>query len=72
MPDCPSCGTWNPDDKTVCWRCQTELPIPKEKKQRRQLRIGGLPVWAWVSLALILLAWMLTQCFVYSPVGVGG
>ncbi len=32
--DCPKCGTWNPDDKDVCWRCQTELPKPLPEKKK--------------------------------------
>ena len=35
MTDCTSCGTWNPEDKDVCWRCQTVLPRPVEKKPKR-------------------------------------
>ena len=48
--DCPKCGTWNPDDKRVCWRCQADLPKPVEKKKRRPTVFLGLPVWAWVML----------------------
>ena len=33
--DCPNCGTWNPEDKDVCWRCQTTMPRPVEKKKAR-------------------------------------
>ena len=40
MPDCPNCGTWNPDDKLVCWRCQTELPKPQPKKKETAAHHG--------------------------------
>lgn len=49
MPDCPNCGTWNPDDKHVCWRCQTEMPRPQQKKQRKPVRILGLPWWMFLA-----------------------
>jgi predicted nucleic acid-binding Zn ribbon protein len=59
--DCPKCGTWNPDDKRVCWRCQTELPKPVEKKQKRTA-VFGLPIWTWAMFALLLLIWIAGQC----------
>ena len=61
MPDCPNCGTWNPDDKLVCWRCQTEMPKPQPKK-KKPLRIMGMPVWSWVILALMVAFWLLVTC----------
>lgn len=61
--DCPKCGTWNPDDKRVCWRCQAEMPKPVEKKPKRTQRIiMGLPVWAWVLLAMMIVSWSAAQC----------
>jgi hypothetical protein len=60
---CPNCQTWNPDDKLRCWRCNTELPRPQPQKQRQITRvIGGLPIWAWVVLSLMLVVWILFQC----------
>ncbi len=55
MATCPNCGTWNPDDKQVCWRCQTPLPKPEPKKERRPQNVLGLPMWAWLVLALFFL-----------------
>ena len=43
MPDCTNCGTWNPEDKDVCWRCQTVLPRPVEKKPKRRMMLLGMP-----------------------------
>ncbi len=40
MPNCTNCGTWNPEDKTICWRCQTELPRPEPPKKKRQNFLG--------------------------------
>jgi predicted nucleic acid-binding Zn ribbon protein len=62
MPNCTKCGTWNPDDKRVCWRCQTPLPKPTPQKQRRSSVLWGLPIWAWVVLALMLAFSVLGQC----------
>lgn len=66
MPDCPNCGTWNPDDKTVCWRCQAELPRPQPRTKRQVKRIGGLPVWTWVILALFVVVWTVSQCYMFG------
>lgn len=60
MPDCPKCGTWNPDDKLVCWRCQTEMPKPVPKK--KPLRVMGMPVWTWVVLVLLTIIWIAVTC----------
>jgi predicted nucleic acid-binding Zn ribbon protein len=61
--DCPNCGTWNPDDKNVCWRCQTPLPKPEEKKKRKPFTIFGLPAWMVIALVLLLLVPTLMQCY---------
>jgi|YNPNPStandDraft_1061719.scaffolds.fasta_scaffold40968_2 predicted nucleic acid-binding Zn ribbon protein len=69
--NCPKCGTWNPDDKRVCWRCQTELPKPVEKKKARAPAVFlGLPTWAWVMLGALLVFWVATQCL--APAMIGG
>ena len=60
--DCPNCGTWNPEDKRVCWRCQTDLPRPIEKKKRKPIVFLVLPAWAWVMFALLLALWIAAQC----------
>ncbi len=68
MPDCTDCGTWNPDDKDVCWRCQTVLPRPVEKKPRRRIMFLGMPIWVWLVVALIFFMPLLFgQC---GPVGI--
>jgi hypothetical protein len=57
--DCPSCGTWNPDDKVHCFRCGTELPKPPEPKKKRQI---SSQTWVWVIAILIFVVSMLAQC----------
>lgn len=51
--DCPKCGTWNPDDKRVCWRCQAEMPKPAEKKKKQTALFLGLPLWSWVLIIVM-------------------
>ncbi len=67
--DCPKCGTWNPEDKDVCWRCQETLPRPVVKEKRKPMVFMGLPVWAWVVVVVIFLAPMLGQCISLTPPG---
>ena len=50
--NCPECNTWNPEDKNVCWKCQTELPKPAPPK-RKSTTWGGMPIWVWVALAAL-------------------
>jgi predicted nucleic acid-binding Zn ribbon protein len=59
--DCPKCGTWNPDDKQVCWRCQTPMPKPVEKKKKQPIVFLGLPVWAWIVVGGMLVVWLVAQ-----------
>jgi hypothetical protein len=58
--DCPNCGTWNPEDKLKCWRCNAELPRPVEKKPKR--RMSG-NTWLWIGIAIFALFMLLQQCF---------
>lgn len=60
--NCPSCGQWNPEDKRVCWRCQTPLPRPVEKSKRPVRVFMGLPVWTWVVVSLLFLGLIVAQC----------
>ena len=68
--DCPKCGTWNPDDKRVCWRCQAEMPKPVEKKKTAPRIFLGMPLWAWVLLGVMAILWISKQCL--GPALVGG
>lgn len=66
--NCPNCNTWNPDDKTVCWRCQTELPRPKPKKKKSQT---GFTTWMWVLIVALFAITVLAQCY-FLPIGAPG
>jgi predicted nucleic acid-binding Zn ribbon protein len=67
--DCPNCGTWNPDDKRVCWRCQAELPKPVERKPRKARTFLGLPVWTWALVAMMAALMIAAQCLGPSLLG---
>ena len=57
MPECPECGTWNPDDKRQCWRCDAPLPIPKPPKPKRR------PInWVWLAAGFFLLFTIVQGC----------
>lgn len=58
--DCPNCGTWNPDDKIKCWRCNAELPTPEEKKPKRRINAS---TWLWIGIIVFVLFMLLQQCF---------
>ena len=60
--DCPNCGTWNPEDKIYCWRCQAELPKPEEKKKRKPLTVFGIPAWIIVVGIIALMLPFFMQC----------
>jgi len=57
--ECPKCGTWNPDDKTKCWRCSAELPLPPKPRKSRKL---SAQTWLWVVVIVFALLTFLAQC----------
>jgi predicted nucleic acid-binding Zn ribbon protein len=63
--DCPNCGVYNPEDRQVCWRCDQELPTPKEpKKKRADPSTARRRMWIIVGIALLLwalLTWILPR-----------
>ena len=65
--NCPNCNTWNPEDKTICWRCQAELPKPKPPKKKRQ---GGFPTWTWALIVALFALTILAQCY-FMPLSGG-
>ena len=64
--ECPNCKTWNPEDKEVCWRCQTPLPKPKPPKKRSQ---GGFTNWMWLLIGALFAITVLAQGF-FSPLSI--
>lgn len=56
--DCPNCGVYNPEERTVCWRCDQELPKPKEPKKKKAdpaLAMRRM----WIIMAVVLVIWIL-------------
>ncbi len=56
--DCPYCKTYNPEDRTVCWRCDKPLPKP-EVKQKKQI---SSQQWLYVIIAVMFLLMALNMC----------
>ncbi len=67
--NCPKCGTWNPEDKQVCWRCQTEMPKPVAKKEKKNFMFMGLPAWSWAIIVLMFIAMFVVQCLGRNMLG---
>ena len=68
--DCPNCGVYNPEERQVCWRCDRELPKPKEPKKKRTLAATQRRMWIIVGLAVIvwlLLTWLIPLLLGGSP-----
>ena len=57
--ECEKCGTWNPDDKVRCWRCNAELPKPPEP--RKSTKISS-QTWMWIIVALFIIVTTLFRC----------
>jgi hypothetical protein len=61
--DCPNCGVYNPEERTVCWRCDEPLPKPEPSKRRRsdpeQARRRMLILFAVAMLLWVILSWLL-------------
>jgi predicted nucleic acid-binding Zn ribbon protein len=64
--NCPNCGTYNPEDRTVCWRCDKELPKPQPPKKKNP---QATQVWLYVLVAVFLLFTILQSCGVKLPFG---
>jgi len=65
--DCPKCGTYNPEDRTTCWRCDAELPKPKPVKKKDPQK--NAQMWLYVIVAVFLVITLLQTCGVELPFG---
>lgn len=63
--NCPNCGTYNPEDRTTCWRCDKELPKPKPQKRRNPQK--SAQTWLYVIVAIFLVYTLLQTCGVSLP-----
>ncbi|MHB0858975.1 MAG: hypothetical protein ACYC5M_15590 [Anaerolineae bacterium] len=64
--DCPNCGTYNPENRTTCWRCDKELPKPKPQKQRNPQSARN---WLYIVAVIFLVITALQMCGVPLPFG---
>ena len=65
--DCPNCGVYNPAGRAVCWRCDRELPKPKEQKRRKPFWSGQS--WVYILMAVLILFSLLQLCGLPSVPG---
>jgi predicted nucleic acid-binding Zn ribbon protein len=49
--NCPNCGVYNPEDRTVCWRCAKELPKPVEPPKKKDPR-KRLQIYLWIAIVV--------------------
>jgi hypothetical protein len=63
---CVNCGTWNPDDKVRCWRCNAELPKPPEPRKSKKI---SSQTWMWILVAIFILITTLFRCNALNPGG---
>jgi hypothetical protein len=55
--NCPNCGTWNPEDKRFCWRCDAVLPKPEPPKPKRK------PInWMWIAVGIFVVFALIQAC----------
>jgi len=63
--NCPECGTFNPDDRQKCWRCDADLPTPKPAKKRNPQR--SAQIWLYIAIAIFAVVTILQTCGVSVP-----
>lgn len=65
--NCPHCGTYNPEGRETCWRCDKELPKPKPQKKKDPQKSAR--VWLYVAIAVFFIFTMMQMCGVKLPFG---
>lgn len=63
--NCPNCGTYNPEDRVTCWRCDKELPKPKVQKRRSPQKTAQ--TWLYVVIAIFLVYTLMQTCGISLP-----
>jgi len=65
--ECPNCGTYNPEGRDVCWRCDKPLPKlePKKKKDPQK----SARTWLYVAVAVFIIITILQTCGFTLPFG---
>jgi len=67
--DCPNCGVYNPEERTVCWRCDQELPKPQEVKKKSP---GQASRRTWLIIAAVIVLWLVLTFLLPLLLGGGG
>jgi predicted nucleic acid-binding Zn ribbon protein len=65
--ECPNCGTYNPEDREQCWRCDEPLPKPEEEEERNPQKRAQ--TWLYVAIAIFFVITLLQMCGVRLPIG---
>lgn len=65
--DCPNCGTYNPEGRDTCWRCDKELPTPKPRKKKDPQKTAQ--IWLYVAVAVFFIFTIAQTCGVKLPFG---
>jgi hypothetical protein len=65
--DCPNCGTYNPEGRDRCWRCDKELPPPKPERKKNPQK--SAQTWLYVAVAIFAVVTVLQMCGIWSPGG---
>jgi uncharacterized paraquat-inducible protein A len=63
--DCPNCHTYNPEGRTVCWRCDKPLPRPKPEKKPRLTS----QQWLYIIVGVMVLLMLANMCGLPQLVG---
>jgi hypothetical protein len=58
--DCPNCKTYNPEERTTCWRCNTELPARAPVKRRDPQKSAR--IWLYVAVVALVLSTVVRLC----------
>jgi len=59
--ECPNCGAYNPEGRTLCWKCDEPLPSKPERPKRRE-QVGRMSPWTWAILIILGAIWIFGQC----------
>jgi hypothetical protein len=61
---------YNPEERTVCWRCDQELPKPKAPKKKADPALAQRRMWLIIGIVLVL--WLLLTWLLPMLLGGGG
>jgi len=65
--NCPNCGTYNPEGREKCWRCDKPLPKPRPQKKKDPQKTAR--IWLYVAVAVFLVVTLLQTCGLKLPFG---